>query len=160
MAMGAHADPRVAAIFKSADLAGSLTYKMFTDGGSPGTWGNVQRRYKEHVKHEPPPATPAGAAGRTSSGKRAGAKEAGGSGCAGGSSAAKTPAASSGRTGMLVAHKTIAVQNVIGWGRSAESHMYRVALFGVVQLHASVRIMFTTPLEYVPAIYVLLTLPL
>ena len=87
---GAHADPRVAAIFKSADLAGSLTYKMFTDGGSPGTWGNVQRCYKEHVKqHEPPPATPAGAAGRTSSGKRAGAKEAGGSGCAGGSSAAK-----------------------------------------------------------------------
>ena len=91
MAMGgAHADPRVAAIFKSADLAGGLTYKMFTDGGSPGTWGNVQQCYKEHVKqHEPPPATPAGAAGRTSSGKRTGAKEAGGSGCAGGSSAAK-----------------------------------------------------------------------
>ena len=115
--MGRVEDPQIAKVFKMADRSNDL-YQAWVDGGSPGTWGNVQRRYKDHAKQAQLPATPA----------------------------AEPQSAGGAKRSKPIAHEPECVQNVIGWGRSAESRMYRVALFGVVQLHASVRIVFTTPL--------------
>ena len=119
--MGRVEDPQIAKVFKMADRSNDL-YQAWVDGGSPGTWGNVQRRYKDHAKQAQLPATPAAAPQSAGGAKRS------------------KPGAVPGGS---VASSS---KNVIGWGRSAESRMYRVALFGVVQLHASVRIVFTTPL--------------
>ena len=139
--MGRVEDPQIAKVFKMADRSNDL-YQAWVDGGSPGTWGNVQRRC---------------GGTRTTQSRRSCQQRR--------QQHRSRLAARSGRSRapvrlLMIAHEPERVQNVIGWGRSAESRMYRVALFGVVQLHASVRIVFTTPLEYVPAIYVLLTLPL
>ena len=58
--MGRVEDPQIAKVFKMADRSNDL-YQAWVDGGSPGTWGNVQRRYKDHAKQAQLPATPAAA---------------------------------------------------------------------------------------------------
>jgi hypothetical protein len=58
--MGRVEDPKIVQIFKMVDRSNDL-YQAWVDGGSPGTWGNVQRRYKERAKQALPPATPAAA---------------------------------------------------------------------------------------------------
>ena len=57
--MGRIEDPRMVAIFKSADKSGDL-WAAFTAarGDEWGTWGNCQRRYKMRARAAPP-TTPA-----------------------------------------------------------------------------------------------------
>ena len=102
--MGRVEDPQIAKVFKMADRSNDL-YQAWVDGGSPGTWGNVQRRYKDHAKQTQLPATPAAAPQSAGGAKRSKPGAVPGGDVA---SSSKTPAAAvaSQRTGQSEA-KTV-----------------------------------------------------
>ena len=66
--MGRTEDPRVEAVFKMADR-GMPLQDAWAKNGKPGTWGNVQRRYKARLPPAAATKVPSAANGN-SSGKR------------------------------------------------------------------------------------------
>lgn len=112
--MGRIEDPRMVAIFKSADKSGDL-WAAFTAarGDEWGTWGNCQRRYKQRAQAAPP-TTPAPLAAAPPASNATGATgsrgSAGGRGRDGGTAAAAAAPASSERTGVT---KTKTLRHVL-----------------------------------------------